>query len=69
MPEVVTKSGAKIKVICGTVEGKQGPVRDIVIEPEYLDISLPALSEFVHQDPARPHGLCLRDRGQGRLLQ
>ena len=51
VPEVITKSGAKIKVICGTVEGRQGPVRDIVIEPEYLDISLPALSEFVHLTP------------------
>jgi redox-sensitive bicupin YhaK (pirin superfamily) len=51
VPEVVTKSGAKIKVICGTVEGTQGPVRDIVIEPEYLDISLPAHFEFVHQTP------------------
>ncbi|MFZ2196544.1 MAG: pirin family protein [Thermodesulfovibrionales bacterium] len=51
VPEVVTKSGAKIKVICGTVEGRQGPVMDIVIEPEYLDVSLPAHSEFVHQTP------------------
>ncbi len=49
VPEVVTKSGAKIKVICGTVEGTQGPVRDIVIDPEYLDVTLPALSEFVHR--------------------
>jgi hypothetical protein len=31
------------------VEGKQGPVRDIVIEPEYLDVTLPARSEFVHR--------------------
>ncbi len=51
VPEVVTKSGAKIKVICGTVEGIQGPVRDIVIEPEYLDVTVPALSEFVHMTP------------------
>jgi quercetin 2,3-dioxygenase len=49
VPEVVSKSGAKIKVICGMVEGKQGPVRDIVINPEYLDVTVPALSEFVHQ--------------------
>ena len=41
--------GAKVKVICGTVEGKQGPVGDIVIDPEYLDVTVPALSEFVHQ--------------------
>jgi redox-sensitive bicupin YhaK (pirin superfamily) len=51
VPEIVTKSGAKIKVICGTMEGKQGPVRDIVINPEYLDVALPALSEFVHKVP------------------
>jgi redox-sensitive bicupin YhaK (pirin superfamily) len=49
VPEVVTKSGAKVKIICGTVEGKQGPVRDVVIDPEYLDVTLPALSEFVHR--------------------
>jgi quercetin 2,3-dioxygenase len=51
VPEVVTKSGAQVKVICGTVEGKQGPVRDVVIDPEYLDVTLPALSEFVHKTP------------------
>ena len=51
VPEVVTKGGAKVKVICGTVEGKQGPVKDIVIEPEYLDVTLPAHSEFVHKTP------------------
>jgi len=51
VPEVTTKSGAKIKVICGRVEGQQGPVRDIIIEPEYLDVFLPAHSEFVHKTP------------------
>jgi redox-sensitive bicupin YhaK (pirin superfamily) len=49
VPEVKAKSGAVIKVICGTVEGKTGPVRDIVIDPEYLDVSLPPSSEFVHK--------------------
>ncbi|HSB33430.1 MAG TPA: pirin family protein [Nitrospirota bacterium] len=49
VPEVVTKGGAKVKVICGTVEGNKGPVTDIVIDPEYLDVTLPARSEFVHK--------------------
>ncbi len=48
VPEVVLKSGAKIKVICGAMEGVQGPVRDIVIDPEYLDVTIPARSEFIH---------------------
>ena len=51
VPEVALKGGARVKVICGTVAGKQGPVRDIVIEPEYLDVSLPAGAEFVHDTP------------------
>ena len=48
VPEVVLKSGAKIKVICGAVDGTQGPVTGIVIDPEYLDVTLPARSEFIH---------------------
>ncbi len=49
VPEVVLKDGAKIRIICGTVDGKQGPVRDIVIDPEYLDVTIPAKSEFMHK--------------------
>lgn len=49
VPEVVMKNGARIKVICGTVEGRKGPVRDIMIDPEYLDVSVPSHSEFIHQ--------------------
>jgi redox-sensitive bicupin YhaK (pirin superfamily) len=48
VPEVTLASGAKIKIICGTVEGKQGPVQDIVIDPEYLDVTIPAGSKFSH---------------------
>ncbi len=46
IPEVTTDSGATIKIICGEANGVRGPVRDIVIDPEYLDITVPAQSEF-----------------------
>jgi redox-sensitive bicupin YhaK (pirin superfamily) len=49
VPEVVLQNGTKIKIICGTVDGKQGPVRDIVIDPEYLDVTVPAKSELIHK--------------------
>jgi redox-sensitive bicupin YhaK (pirin superfamily) len=49
VPEVILKNGVKIRVICGTVEGKQGPVKDVVIDPEYLDVTMPPSSEFVHK--------------------
>jgi redox-sensitive bicupin YhaK (pirin superfamily) len=48
IPEVVQENGSKIRIICGKVGTAQGPVRDIVIDPEYLDITLPPGSEFVH---------------------
>lgn len=48
IPEVKRKDGTVIKVICGKVDGVQGPVRDIVIDPEYLDVSVPANTLFIH---------------------
>ncbi len=48
VPEVVQANGTKVKVICGSVDGKQGPVRDVVIDPEYLDVTVPENAEFVH---------------------
>ncbi len=47
IPEVVV-GGVGIRVVCGTIGGRQGPVRDIVIEPEYLDVTVPARTEFRH---------------------
>ncbi|OVE74496.1 hypothetical protein BVX94_00155 [bacterium B17] len=48
IPEVTLDDGVKIKVICGKVADTSGPVTDIVIEPEYLDISMPANTVYVH---------------------
>ncbi len=48
IPEAVLENGTKIRIICGKVNGKQGPVRDIIIDPEYIDVTVPARSEFTH---------------------
>jgi len=48
IPEVVQENGVCIKVICGVVDGVQGPVRDVIIEPQYLDVSLPSHTIFRH---------------------
>jgi redox-sensitive bicupin YhaK (pirin superfamily) len=48
VPQVTTDEGTKIKIICGSVNGVHGPVRDIIIEPEYLDVEVPAGSQFTH---------------------
>jgi len=48
VPEVTTPEGAKVKVIAGKVGGVQGPVHGVVIDPEYLDVTLPANAAFTH---------------------
>ena len=35
------EGGAKVRVICGRINGTRGPVRDIVTDPEYLDVVRP----------------------------
>nr|WP_285442611.1 pirin-like C-terminal cupin domain-containing protein [Candidatus Brocadia sinica] len=42
------ENGTKVRVICGKAGGRQGPVRDIITNPEYLDVTVPARSEFIH---------------------
>ena len=48
IPVVNLKNGVEIQVICGDVSGTKGPVKDIVIDPQYLDVSVPRDSEFIH---------------------
>ncbi len=48
IPEVKLPNGATIKIISGEVSGIKGPVQDIVIDPEYIDVTVPANSEFEH---------------------
>jgi redox-sensitive bicupin YhaK (pirin superfamily) len=52
IPEISTKSGVIIRIICGEVKGTKGPVRDIITDPEYLDLIVPAKTEFIH--PTKP---------------
>jgi redox-sensitive bicupin YhaK (pirin superfamily) len=51
-PEIKQDNGITIKIIAGMIHGVSGPVKDIVIEPEYLDITMPPQETFVH--PVRP---------------
>ena len=51
IPEVKQHDGVTIRIIAGTIGSVQGPVRDIVIEPELLDISIPAGTTYLHTIP------------------
>jgi redox-sensitive bicupin YhaK (pirin superfamily) len=52
IPEVKLASGAAVRIICGTVGSVAGPVKDIVTDPEYIDVSLPAGTSFTHPVPS-----------------
>jgi len=48
IPVAELEGGVKVKVVAGEVGGVKGPVGDIVIDPEYLDVSIPAGGSFEH---------------------
>ncbi len=49
---LVETPNAVIRVIGGTIGDVVGPAKDIVIEPEYLDVTLKANCMWVHPTPA-----------------
>jgi redox-sensitive bicupin YhaK (pirin superfamily) len=52
IPAVKLPNDTTVKIIAGEVSGVKGPVQDIVIDPEYIDVTVPANSEFRH--PTKP---------------
>jgi len=52
IPQVNLPGGGVVRVICGEVDGVRGPVQDIVTDPRYLDVSLPAGAHWRLATPA-----------------
>ena len=48
IPEVETTDGTLIKVVAGRVGDVSGPVRDVVTDPEFLDVQMQPQSTFEH---------------------
>lgn len=51
IPEIQTENGISIKIICGKLEHIEGPAKDIVIDPLYLDIAVPENTSYTTQTP------------------
>jgi redox-sensitive bicupin YhaK (pirin superfamily) len=51
IPETTGSNGTRIKVIAGRVNGVTGSVRDVVTDPEYLDVTIAAGGAFSHPTP------------------
>ena len=52
IPLITLANDVQIKIICGIVNNVRGPVRDIMIDPEYLDVTVPAHITYEH--PTKP---------------
>lgn len=48
IPEIELEGGTRVRVIAGSVNGIQGPVKEIYADPTYLDVSVPAGSVMTH---------------------
>jgi redox-sensitive bicupin YhaK (pirin superfamily) len=51
IPKISGGSGVNLRIISGSVNGTEGPVRDIVTDPEYLDVTMDPGKKFIHQIP------------------
>ena len=49
IPAFEPASGVKVKVVSGSVGGVRGPVQDIVVAPEYLDVAADPGAKFRHE--------------------
>jgi len=52
IPEVTMQDGTRVRVVAGTVNGKQGPVSAVATDPIYLDVALAPGGRFEHELPA-----------------
>ena len=48
IPVLRFPNGVTTRIVAGALEGVAGPVEDVVIHPEYLDITVPPETEFRH---------------------
>ena len=69
------KKGDMVKVIAGKVGGVTGSVRDVITDPEYLDVTVPPGEAFSHatprghpEDEREQHAEGGRPLGQGGVV-
>ncbi|HET6351290.1 MAG TPA: pirin family protein [Coriobacteriia bacterium] len=66
IPEVVAE-GARVRVVAGRVGEVTGPVEDVTVDPEYLDVSLGAGTLWTHPTPAGHTVFAYVFEGEGRF--
>jgi hypothetical protein len=67
IPEVAPAAGVRVRVIAGTVAGVSGPVRDVVADPEYLDVTVAPGAPFERELPSGHVAFAYGVDGAGRF--
>lgn len=67
IPTVKSNNGIQVKVICGEFEGTQGPIQDIITDPEYLDVTVSPGTKFSHPIRRGQNVFAYVIDGQGRF--
>jgi redox-sensitive bicupin YhaK (pirin superfamily) len=67
IPEVEMDNGVRVKVIAGTIGNARGPMDQIVIDPEYLDCTIPAGVTFTHPTEPAYTAMIYVIGGKGRI--
>ncbi len=67
IPECRLDSGGVVKVVAGSFAGCSGPVRDLIGNPEYLDVTLPGGVDFPHAIRKGHTALAYVLGGEGRF--
>jgi redox-sensitive bicupin YhaK (pirin superfamily) len=65
IPVVSIGENIKVKIICGEINGTEGPVKDIITEPEYLDVNIKPNSYFEHYIPEDHNTFAYVIEGEG----
>ena len=67
IPEVSPHDGLKIRIIAGEVVGVRGPVQDVIVEPEYFDITLEPGADLEHPTPSGHTVFAYAINGRGQV--
>ncbi len=67
VPEVTDDDGTTVRVICGSIWGKKGPVDGIAADPSYLDVWIPPGTRKSLPVETRLHAFAYVFAGDGRF--
>lgn len=67
IPETEPSKGVRVRVVAGEVNGVRGPVKEIVVDPQYLDVQIQPGATFAHPVKRGHRAFAYVLEGRGRF--